>query len=288
MKVMELVVYHASDEAWESAVNASLKYALLSFAFTANRMALAHLPTRITNIAKGKLAEELLRIWARETGLPLDFNAGATAFHTADYFDFSYQGHAFDLKNNFLYHSGDSLPVEAYLTLPALVPHRYDGDQWSRRGEVASHPHLAKAYLFTYMKQADRHGGEGFLRLRLNSYAWRYLEAHLKEFATYTGESPPFDGDAWYASLAERGAMPQWELRSRPAFVVAGVATAAHYQMFQDADGIDAFGYHPYMGGWYGLREEVGLAWCGGLLYTRIRNAACPVGFLPAFATWQG
>ncbi len=282
-----MICFQADEAAYLQVVSESIRYALLSFPFTVNRMRLVNIQQRIGNIVKGKIAEGLLREYARQRGLPFDFEAGATPYFLPDRFDFSFGKYAFDLKNNFIYHQGDMLEPDAYMKLPALVPHRFEGDQWSKRDAVVQTgqgDELEKAFLFSYLKQADQRNAPPFLRLFFNVKGTAFLEGIANDHKGIMPETAPYDADAQIALLKSRHAVPDFKLFAMPALVITGMATKNDWKLFGDTDGISEHAYYHYTGKWYEVRDDGGLAFCSGQIHTRIRNATCPVGFLPPFS----
>ncbi len=135
MKAGDVIFYKLKDlKVAQSGIEGAARYAILSLPYTVNRMAIGKSRTRIQNIIKGKFAEFLLEQYAQEQEISLDFKAGETPFWERDKFDFEYDGMIWDLKNNFTRMSS-LLDAEDYIKLPALIPNRFDGDQWSSREE---------------------------------------------------------------------------------------------------------------------------------------------------------
>jgi hypothetical protein len=292
MNAAQVLTYQADESVFRKVIDDALSYALLSFPYTVNRMRLGNLHQRITNIAKGKIAEGLLQSFAEERKLDMDFNAGATPFYKPDHFDFSFKGMAWDVKNNFIYHQGTCLSNDAYLKLPALVPNRFDGDQWSKRSDnplpgVPEAP-LEKAFLFTFIKQADERKSAPFLMIHYTQSILKALESVANSVAGNKPETEPYTPEHYFEKLRKVGGIPGYTIHNIPALILTGAATSNQWKLFADTDGISEHGYHHYTGRWYDAREDGGLVFCGGLLHTRIKNATCPVGFLPAFADWLG
>lgn len=289
MNVSQLLTYQANEIILRMVIEKALSYALLSFPYTVNRMQISNLSQRITNIAKGKIAEGLLQAFAEERGLSMDFASGETPFYKPDHFDFSFKGRAWDVKNNFIYHPGDELEPEAYLKLPALVPNRFDGDQWSKRNNRTlsngSSP-LEKAFLFTYLKQSDERKSPSFLRIHFTQRSIKALENVGQAVVDKHPETAPYTPKQFFEKLAKVGGIPGYTILNIPLLIVAGAATQKEWKLFADTDGISEHAYHHYTGRWYNVRGDGGLIFCGGLLHTKIRNATCPVGFLPAFSEY--
>lgn len=268
-------------------MDAALDYALLSFPFTVNRMSLKRVEQRIANIAKGKFAEWLFRHYAILQGVHADFEAGATPYYLPDHFDFSLRGFACDLKNNYIYATRDALLPASYLTLPALVPNRYEGDQWSKRLSAEGPEGLPRAFVFTFIRMADKPGKSGLFDFRITASAAAYFAQLAARYRDVVLQSAPFSPEPYLEALRSKGMRPVVCFSDSPEMAITAVATADHWKYFADAGGGQDFGYAHYTGRWYDAGEEGRLRFCGGILHTKIRNAVCPVGFLPSFARWS-
>jgi hypothetical protein len=278
MKPADVIIYKASNrDALDKALNEALDYALLSFPFTVNRMNLRNPKSRISNIFKGKIAESLLKLFSEENGLELDFDAGQTPFWMRDAFDFQWKGQKWDLKNNFLYHSGETLSSEAYMKLPALVPNRFAGDQWALADEAG------KAFLFSFLRQSDTRDGVPFFEIHYSDGALRFLSNLSTAHAGTFPERAPYLESWFWATLEKEGGKPTLTMSSTPSLVITGACRQGERRLFMDTDGRSNHGYAHYLGGWYKVREDGGLSFSDGILHTKITNATCPVGFLPAF-----
>lgn len=145
------VSYTALPATYAGLVKNAFEYAVLSLPFTVNRMDISHLPTRLANIAKGKLAEGLVRACMVELGIPADFNICETPFYALDHRDFLWKGMEWDIKNNLLSRKDLWVNERELALLPALVPNRFSGDQWGKRGTRHFAGSTGTAYLFSFM-----------------------------------------------------------------------------------------------------------------------------------------
>ncbi len=280
MEADEIIIYRPKETVQlESVLQESLDYALLSFAFTVNRMRLKNSAGRIRNIVKGKLAEGMLRLFANEHQLNLDWTAGETPFWKRDNFDFSWKECAWDLKNNFIHCTGLIEP-ENYLHLPALVPNRFPGDQFSHRFDQVEH-HRGRAFLFTFISGGQ--GSTSLIRLNIDYQISNFLEELAAIYAGYKEADPPFATEWFWAELVKRAPRPSVHLRNTPELVICGMANAENFSFFANTDDKDSQGYALYRKRWYNFRERGGLSFCDGLIQTRIKNATCPMIALPSF-----
>ncbi len=284
MQAGDVIIYKTSDsDALKRSLAKSLRYALVSFPFTVNRMNLKNPRSRIANILKGKLAEALLELYGVENNIPMDFSAGETPFWTSDNFDFKLGNTAFDLKNNFV-NTDETMASHRYLHLPALVPNRFDGDQWSKRN---SHPEnaLRRAFVFSFISQG-RSFKSPLFDLHLEPEQVNFLVRIAERFSGTEIQTAPFAEEWFLDELSRRGPEPRMELRRSLELVICGVATGADFDKFLDTDGVDAFGYAMYQKRWYTLRQRLGLSFMDGLVTTKIKNATCPMEALPSFSSF--
>ncbi|HKL02193.1 MAG TPA: hypothetical protein VJ911_00905 [Cryomorphaceae bacterium] len=284
MKAAEIITYQPTHpDALGQALAKSLDYALLSFPFTVNRMNLRSPKARISNIVKGKLAEALLEQYAFENQIPMDFTAGETPFWTRDHFDFKLGETAFDLKNNFV-HANDILSAQSYLHLPALVPNRFEGDQWSKRNSSAEGA-TERAFVFSFISQGATYKTPLF-KLKIESEQVNFLIGVLEEHAKKEFKGAPFTRNWFFSELNRRGPKPTVELKRKLELVLCGMAGEGEFEKFLDTDGRENFGYAMYQKRWYALRAKTGLSFMDGLVTTKIKNATCPMEALPSFKSF--
>lgn len=238
-------------------------------------MRLKNINTRILNIYKGKLAEGLLKDYADQHGLKMDFSAGESGFWTRDSFDFLFDGIQWDLKNNFT-RNQNPLPLQEYLHLPALVPSRHDEDQWQRSIKAEN-----KGFLFTFMAQ---HDFPGLRAIKLSGAQIDFIRSANQ--GEVDRSEKPFEEDWFFDELSKRGERPFIEHSGIPELVITGYCTKEQYAMFLETDGIEHFNYAMYTGKWYKLDAQNRLNFRGGLVRTRIKNATCPIEALPSFKSF--
>ncbi len=280
MKAGDVIFYNLKDfKVAQSGIERATRYAILSLPYTVNRMAIGKSNSRLRNIIKGKFAEFLLEQYAKEQGLGMDFTAGETPFWERDRFDFAWNGMVWDLKNNFTRKPG-LLDAEDYIKLPALIPNRFDGDQWSCRDDFPDE-YNGKGYVFTFMSMNEQDSGKSFFDLVLKRGHLDFIESLIESKS---------DEDEQKALMVEREFWKEFDqlgpwsvtLNYVPSLIICGVATNDTYSFFADIDGYDHLGYALYTGRWY-LRDGNRLNFRNGQLFTRIKNAACPMEALPSF-----
>ena len=101
--------------------------------------------------------------------IDIDTLSCETPFYQIDKGDFIYSQHEWDIKNNFIYYNNSFNEFEK---LPALVPNRYSGDQWSKRSDLSSEILKGKIFLFTFMKMAELNNqkrGAPFIEFKFTS-----------------------------------------------------------------------------------------------------------------------
>ncbi len=263
-----IVVDGISDEAYRSIVEESLRYAILSLAFTVNRMALNSLKSRLLNIAKGKIAEELFFFFARRNAIPLDTTLCRTPFYQVDRRDFILNDLEWDIKNNFLFHSEDLLP-DFYTRLPALVPDRNKFDQWAKRHKRQNAKSKGVAFLFTFMKLGDQRGNSGreFFDLELSKAQLDLLHRAHSKYRGKAQTKAPFREEVFWKEWQNSNERKTIDFRINnfPVLIITAYATENEFNRFQP------------------LPED--RMFINGALHTRIRNRSVPVQELPSFAS---
>ncbi len=244
-----------------------IRYAVISIPFTVNRMNINDLEQRIINIAKGKLAEVLFFEFCDKNKIPISRAECDTAFWLPDNRDFVMGGYEWDIKNNFLYHRGDVMAEIDYLKLPALVPNRFAGDQWSRRLQVKLKTKGSR-YLFTYMKNLDSYSrGRNFLNLLLTEEQQEFITGYYREYSgSFPNKEPFSENDFWLNfSLACNYKPLLFSVVHQPRLVITAYAGHSHWRLFKSCN---ARSYH------------------GGVIRTRIKNMECEIAELPSFKSF--
>lgn len=264
--------YTATPERYALLVKKAFAYAVLSLPFTVNRMDIKDIPTRLANIAKGKLAEGLVHDCLGHLGVQADFDSCSTPFYALDRRDFLWNGLEWDIKNNLLSRKGLGVGAQELGRLPALVPNRFLGDQWGQRSTRHHNQATGTAFLFTFMVGRLAQGPliSHLLQAQLNKDQLALIE---RLWAKYKGSNPkalPFETqrlwDKWQEiSLPHEAPWFTWGYIS-PIYLVA-VAYAPHWGRFVPC----------------GPRKfDV------GSLSTRIPNMMARVDELVSFSTYMG
>ncbi len=245
----------------------AVRYAVLSIPFTFNRMGIRSLDRKIINIAKGKLAEGLFFFFCEQNAVPINSKGGQTAFYQADLADFLFDGAEWDIKNNFLYHKGDTLQAKRYSWLPALIPDNRKGDQWDKGQKAKISAGRERRFLFTFLKGGeDPASGFQLLHLHLSSHQRRYLQQLYERYGGRRYPRPPFaEAGFWAEFFREDRSDALFVLTDFPPLIITGYARPIHRPLFQPT-----------------AKNQV---WNGGLMRTVIQNQYVRISKLPAFAT---
>lgn len=283
-----IIVDGISDVDYNAIVNDSVKYAILSLPFTVNRMSIPNHVQRTLNIAKGKIAEGLFRKFCSLNNIEIDFNTCETPFWTVDHRDFILNHSEWDIKNNFYYCPDGELTDYNYVDLPALIPNRFPGDQWSKR--LTKHYPLSTdiVFLFTYLKMASligRDRGPDFLEIHLSTSQSEYIS---NLYSTYDGkpqQAEPFTEDSFWQEMQTRGGMNYFSLNFRPNLVICGYANSAHWVLFKDTGPYERNNYFQnyIQPRWYSKSNNGSLNFMNNTLWAKITNSTVPMSLLPSF-----
>ena len=268
-------------------LKACVNYALLSLPFTMNRMDIESIRQRVLNITKGKIAEALFWYFCKHNLIRPDFKSCATEFWEPDKGDFLLDGYEWDIKNNYIYHSGNI--YHNYTLLPALIPNRFDGDQWSKRFQKTTGKAKGVRYLFTFIRNAGltkfREREQEFLELHITHDQEQFLHALYTQYKGKPQRSIPFTKDWFWVQMEQRGPLKFFTLHNRPALVITGYADSNTFSKFKDTGPGAPFNYQEYiLPVWYtrsATRKSSNFL--NNTLWTTIRNATCPVAELPSF-----
>ncbi len=259
----------------------AMNYALISIAFTYNRMEKSDLSTRIGNITKGKIAEGLFNYFCIEKGINLDFKSCATPFWMADMRDFLWLGGEWDIKNNFLYCSDRDFTKFDFTLLPALIPNKNDNDQWSKRNETYHLQSKFTAYVFTFMrlKPDDKH----FFSLHISDAQYEFITSIASKYKNLAISEMPFAEQWFFDQFLSFGSTDLLTLRYYPELIITSCANARYWSLFKDTS-IQDHHYQDHISGqkWYQKTDKI-IKFLNGALVTKIRNKTCPVGLLPSF-----
>ena len=286
MKEDEVIVVDGIGQAdYESLIMDCVKYAIISLPFTVNRMNIQN-DRRVLNIAKGKIAEAIFNYFCQGNGIHPDFKVCATPFWEVDKRDFVLNGNEWDIKNNFYYCVGTEYKGK-YTDFPALIPNRFDGDQWSKRDKIANPNLEGVEFLFTFLKAADLVNGkrkQEFLEINLSDEQMKFISDLYIRYQGKTQQDAPFTEEKFWAKFESLGDMNLFTLYSRPSLVITAYADNKHWNMFKDTgpyvkDAIYRNVASPF---WYN-REGRAINFLNGTIRTVIKNSTCPVSLLPSF-----
>ena len=263
-----IVVDGIPHETYRSIIEQSLRYAILSLAFTINRMVLASLKSRLINIAKGKIAEELFLFFAHQNAIPLNAKPCRTPFYQADRRDFVLNTLEWDIKNNFLFYHQDLLP-DFYTNLPALVPDKNSHDQWARRNKTEIATSKGVAFLFTFMKLRDQreNSSRGFFDLILNKEQLNLLIRAHSKYQGHVQTKAPFQETVFWKRWRELDGQEalNFTVNNFPALIITAYAMQQEFVQFKSLQPNQTF--------------------VNDTLHTRIRNRSVLIKYLPSFAS---
>lgn len=262
MKAEEVIIVDeipVSD--YDQIVKDAVKYAIISIPFTYDRMNIPDLGQKILNIAKGKIAEGLFQYFCQANSITINSQICTTPFYQIDNRDFEFQGLEWDIKNNFLYHSGSELAGSEYIKLPALVPNRDGGDQWSKRDTKYLSHSTGTAYLFSFMKNLSVYSGSNtFFKIIVSPGQENYVRKLYKQFNGKAQSTPPFAAVDFWINYGDVSVT----ISDRPALIIGGYADQSHWALFKDCP-----------------RQK----WSSGIMVTSILNSCTLLSNLNSFAS---
>ncbi len=267
----------------------AVRYALLSKPFTIKRVEGLPVADRILNIFKGKLAEQLFAWYASQHLTGVDWETCVTPFYKTDRRDFIWKGIEWDIKNNYIYHAGDTLTDHGYTQLPALVPNRHGGDQWAKRNELKN-PGKANAtgFIFTFLKGASLHNGkrsDDFCNLMLSESQLQTIEQLEIQFGGNPVAAMPFEPAWFWQQLKLNPQDAIIRMHYYPKLYITGYALAQQENLFKNTGPGDT--ENQWMrflpNGWYSKTHKGSCNFLQGTLWTTLTNATVPVGLLPSF-----
>lgn len=240
MNERDIIIVDFPSDLYGEIVNQQIKYAIISLPFTIDRMKQIERYgsrqgnlNRIKNIFKGKIAEGLFSKFAELNNINIDFDQCSTPFYQVDNRDFLYGNTEFDLKNNFIFHNGDE--YDNYSYLPAMIPNRFGGDQWSSR--LNNHIGNEVAYLFSFMKGAPLNNGQRgaeFVSLNLTQAQGDFLNDLYVRFGGQPQENQPFAEDWFWDEMEKLGNLNFFNLNDRPKLVICGIGNRNNWDSFSD------------------------------------------------------
>jgi len=270
-------------------VKESVKYAIISLPFTVNRMDISGINTRIQNTAKGKIAESAFKIFCKANNIDSNFDICSTPFWTVDKRDFTLLGLEWDIKNNYIYHSGSTLQGYHYSHLPGLVPNKHNGDQWSKKNEQFINNTKSTAYLFTFMKGADltnNSRGDYFLKINISTHQFDFIKSLWDKYQGQPQSEEPFSEEWFWNEMSNKGSESFFELKFNPNLIISGCANPNYWHLFKDTGAYEKNNFlqdyfEDYT--WYKKARTGSLNFMNGTFWSRITNATIPVTALPSF-----
>ena len=283
-----IIVDTIPEDEYLALVEESVKYAIISLPFTIDRMRIPNEKQRALNIAKGKLSEELFKFFCINNNIDVDFETCTTPFWTIDKKDFLLDGFEWDIKNNFIYHAGDILTEYNYSDLPALIPNRHAGDQWSKRNSSELSNSNGSRYLFTFIKNTDLingERGEEFLKIVLSSEQHSFLRSLYEQYNGLPQQSAPFTEDWFWEEFESYGNDTKFEITFKPSLIITGYAGVENWNSFLDTGPYDRnYNLQTYLErGWYQRYRSGAISFLNKTLWTKITNKTCPISSLNSF-----
>ena len=232
-----IIVDGIPNEEYRSFVEESVKYAIISLPFTVNRMDISGINTRIQNTAKGKIAESAFKFFCISNNIDANFDICSTPFWTIDKRDFTLLGLEWDIKNNYIYHSESILHGFNYSHLPALVPNKHNGDQWSKRNQQFIPNSKSTAYLFTFMKGADLNNnsrGDDFLKINISPEQFEFINDLWLKYQGLPQKEKPFSEEWFWNEMSKKGSELFFDLKFNPYLIITGCANPNYWHLFKD------------------------------------------------------
>lgn len=272
MKENEVIIVEIPKEKEIGIVDKAVKYSIKSVPFTYNRMNKIRMLYRINNIAKGKIAEGMLKCFLNENGILPNFEICTTPFYQADKKDFALNGKMWDQKNNY-YHCNSLLYEGKYTNFPALVPNKFEKDQWSKRKD--------SNFLFTFIKEDDKTRKNPFLTITITKEMEDYLQRLYDYYGGKTQMKSPFGEEKFWARMKELGGENYYVLNESPKLIITGYAGEKEWLHFKNTGHYAKNDNFPL--GWF-YKNEYGITnFLDGTLCTKITNATCKISELPSF-----
>lgn len=258
-----LIRIQIENNIYDRLVTDSIKYALLSLPYTINRMKLRDIRSRITNIAKGKISEKIFLHFCEQNAIPVQTEKCQTPFYLPDKKDFIMGREEWDIKNNFLRHTGPILSLDNYLNLPALIPNRGEWDQWTKKDICLHTPETETVcYLFSFMKGWE--GRAPFLSIELTDDQISFIS----ELSTHRkNKETPYTEDWFWTKMTTLGdGNPfNYHLNFHSELILCGVAQKKDFIHF---------------------KKLIPQNFQNGLFQTRINNMGLEIKNLSSFLTF--
>lgn len=292
-----IVVDGIPNNAYDSLIDDCIKYALISKPFTIRRIDKQTLEMAILNIFKGKIAESLFQYFCNANNIILDWDSCTTPFWQVDKRDFILNNKEWDIKNNFLYHTGNELTNIQYTDLPCLIPNRFSprngrpGDQWHTRNEIKNIGNMITgvSYVFTFLKSQDLlangQRSNEFFRFTITQEQLAFINNLENQYNGLPTDIEPYSEDWFWQQMMNRGSLDFIRLNYRPFLVITGYANSDHWNLFRDTGPFDRDNnWQTYLPPrWYTKTGSGSCNFMNGTLWTTITNATIPASYLPSF-----
>lgn len=183
-----MYLYDVPSHTFENLLEQQVRYGIISIPFTYDRMHYnLDILRRVSNIIKGKIAEELFFLYAKSINLSIDSSSCQTPFYRTDKRDFLYNGLEWDIKNNFVLKEFEKINASC---LPALVPE----DQWAKRTIKKFTSSSGVGFCFTFMEKLG--GGEP-VSVSLSSEQDAFLRELYRKYQGSEQSSQPYS-ENWF------------------------------------------------------------------------------------------
>jgi hypothetical protein len=220
--------------------------------------------------------------YCNESGVGISTEECTTPFYQVDRRDFLLGDFECDIKNNFFWNTGTQSPIEELIIkFPALVPNRWEGDQWSKRNESYFGKRVMFIFTFMqagYLKDGDR--VDGILSIDLSKSQKEYLIQLTKRYQGKPQDKEPYTPEEFWKEFGQ----VKFIITKRSPLYITAYATSEHFHLFRDTDGRHVshhYQQNPFQN-WYEQTPR-GAKFLGGAIFTRIKNATCPIVLLPPF-----
>lgn len=284
-----IIVDGITESEYNSLIEECVRYAIISLPFTVDRMSIPNEKQRALNIAKGKIAEALFETFCRKNNITIDFDVCTTPFWTIDNRDFVLNNNEWDIKNNFIYYQNEHYNSN-YIDLPALVPNRFAGDQWSKRNENLVTGTNGVFFLFTFLKNADLINGQRgteFLEINISANQQNFIRELYSKYRGLPQPNEPYTKQWFWENMKSRGNDDFFTLHAKPHLIITGYANETKWNLFDNTGPYDRNNnFQTYINPrWYVKSQKGACNFLNGTLWTTITNSTTPISTLPSFVS---
>lgn len=280
----EAIIIPAPDyRTYFAMIKSVSKYAIISVSFTYDRLESANIISRIKNIIKGKIAENLFYHFCQSKELSINTEECVTPFWMADHRDFLWLGGEWDIKNNFIYCSDSEFRSIDISHFPALVPNKNTYDQWAKKNTLYFSTSKYTAYLFSFMRLNPT--SSDFFKLSINEAQLNYISEFSKKIR-YQPTTQLYQAEKdFFNTIYSLNPNPMIEVIYQPDLIITVCANPRYWAFFQNTSVIfnnTSFDVPSLQDPWYVVKNEK-LSFLGGKLTTKIQNMTCSLSLLPSF-----